>query len=264
MSDNMKDRNLKLLEKRFPGILKIIEEKKDDLQKKEAVNITEETAFTGEQILAIEKKGRKLYLAGRRDPSAHPKNQVCVLGKIFPNAPVFMLGMGNIHYLKEFVNATDQSVIILIYEPIFSVFYKQLERIDFEQIFADRTFVFIIEGINEEGLEGLAATMLQGDKIPYMKYFVLPNYIELCKKQVSSFLNILVKKAESYYVHIGTKMFFTPYQAENFYNNVKYIPGCYKAFQLFRLIPSDIHEFVVSAVPTLNKNIKQLKIAKNN
>ena len=263
MSDNTKDRNLKLLEKRFPGILKIIEEKKDDLQKKEAVNITEETAFTGEQILAIEKKGRKLYLAGRRDPSAHPKNQVCVLGKIFPNAPVFMLGMGNIHYLKEFVNATDQSVIILIYEPIFSVFYKQLERIDFEKIFADRTFVFIIEGINEEGLEGLAATMLQGDKIPYMKYFVLPNYIELCKKQVSSFLNILVKKAESYYVHIGTKMFFTPYQAENFYNNVKYIPGCYKAFQLFRLIPSDIPAFVVSAGPSLNKNIKQLKRAKN-
>lgn len=263
MSDNMKDRNLKLLEKRFPGILKIIEEKKDDLQKKEAVNITEETAFTGEQILAIEKKGRKLYLAGRRDPSAHPKNQISVLGRIFPNAPVFMLGMGNIHYLKEFVNATDQSVIILIYEPIFSVFYKQLERIDFEKIFADRTFVFIIEGINEEGLEGLAATMLQGDKIPYMKYFVLPNYIELCKKQVSSFLDILVKKAESYYVHIGTKMFFTPYQAENFYNNVKYIPGCYKAFQLFRLIPSDIPAFVVSAGPSLNKNIKQLKRAKN-
>lgn len=263
MSDNMKDRNLKLLEKRFPGILKIIEEKKDDLQKKEAVNITEETAFTGEQILAIEKKGRKLYLAGRRDPSAHPKNQISILGRIFPNAPVFMLGMGNIHYLKEFVNATDQSVIILIYEPIFSVFYKQLERIDFEKIFADRTFVFIIEGINEEGLEGLAATMLQGDKIPYMKYFVLPNYIELCKKQVSSFLDILVKKAESYYVHIGTKMFFTPYQAENFYNNVKYIPGCYKAFQLFRLIPSDIPAFVVSAGPSLNKNIKQLKRAKN-
>lgn len=263
MSDNTKDRNLKLLEKRFPGILKIIEEKKDDLQKKEAVSITEETAFTGEQILAIEKKGRKLYLAGRRDPSAHPKNQISILGRIFPNAPVFMLGMGNIHYLKEFVNATDQSVIILIYEPIFSVFYKQLERIDFEKIFADRTFVFIIEGINEEGLEGLAATMLQGDKIPYMKYFVLPNYIELCKKQVSSFLDILVKKAESYYVHIGTKMFFTPYQAENFYNNVKYIPGCYKAFQLFRLIPSDIPAFVVSAGPSLNKNIKQLKRAKN-
>ena len=97
MSDNTKDRNLKLLEKRFPGILKIIEEKKDDLQKKEAVNITEETAFTGEQILAIEKKGRKLYLAGRRDPSAHPKNQISILGRIFPNAPVFMLGMGNIH-----------------------------------------------------------------------------------------------------------------------------------------------------------------------
>lgn len=263
MSYNLKDQNLNLLEKRFPGILKIIEEKKDELLKKEAVTITEETAFTGEQILTIEKENRKLYLAGRRDPSAHPKNQISVLGRIFPNAPVFILGMGNIHYLEELVKATDQSVIVLIYEPLFSVFYKQLGRIDFEKLFAERTFVFIIEGINEDGLEWLAATMMQGDKIPYMKYFVLPNYIELCKKQVSSFLDILVKKAEGYYVSIGTKMFFTPYQAENFYHNVKYIPECYKAFQLFRLIPSDIPAFVVSAGPSLNRNIKQLKKAKN-
>ncbi len=251
------------MEKRFPGILKIIEEKKDELQKKEAVIITEETAFTGETILTIEKNNRKLYLAGRRDPSAHPQNQISVLGRIFPNAPVFILGMGNIHYLEELVNTTDQSVIILIYEPLFSVFYKQLERIDFEEIFAGRTLAFIIEGINDDGFEALAATMLQGDKIPYMKYFVLPNYIELCKKQVSHFLDILVKKAENYYVNIGTKMFFTPYQAENFYHNVKYIPECYKAFQLFRLIPSDIPAFVVAAGPSLNKNIKELKRAKN-
>lgn len=263
MSDSLKDKNLKLLEKHFPGILKIIEEKKDELQKKEAVTIAEETAFTGERILTIEKENRKLYLAGRRDPSAHPKNQISVLGKIFPNAPVFILGIGNIHYLKELINTTDQSVIILIYEPFFSVFYKQLERIDFAKIFAGRTFVFIIEGINEEGLEGLAATMLQGDKIPYMKYFVLPNYIELRKKQVSNFLDILLKQAENYAVNIGTKMRFTPYQAENFYHNIKYIPGGYQAFQLFRLIPSDIPAFVVSAGPSLNKNIKQLKRAKN-
>lgn len=263
MSETLRDKNLKLLEKRFPGILKIMEEKKEELLTKEAVSVTEETAFTGEQILTVTKNGRRLYLAGRRDPLAHPRNQVSVLGRIFANAPVFLLGLGNIHYLEELAEKADQSAIFLIYEPLFSVFDKQLERVDFEKIFAGRTVALIIEGINGDGLEVMTDTMLQGDKIPFMKYFVLPNYVELCKEQVSSFLDILLKKASHYYVHVGTRMFFSSYQAENFYQNVKYIPVSYKAFQLFRLIPSDIPAFIVSAGPSLNKNIKQLKRAKN-
>lgn len=263
MSENPKDKNLKLLEKRFPGIVKIIEEKKEELLKKEAVTVTEETAFTGEQILLVEKGGRRLYLAGRRDPSAHPKNQISILGKISHNAPVFILGMGNIHYLEQLADTVDRSTIFLIYEPLFSVFYKQLERIDFEKIFKDHTIALIIEGINEGGLEKTITTMLQGDQIPLMKYFVLPNYVELCREQVSGFLDMLVKKAESYFSNIGTNLNFSPYQAENFYHNVTYIRTGYQAFQLFQLIPTDIPAFVVSAGPSLNKNIKELKRAKN-
>ncbi len=263
MSERLKDRNLKTLEKRFPGICKIIEEKREELLKKEAVHIAEETAFSGEKILVVETAERRLYLAGRRDPKAHPVNQISVLGKIVPNAPVFILGMGNIHYLEELTAQTDESVIVMLYEPLFSVFEKQLERVDFEEIFGKRTIVLIIEGINEDGMESIAETMLQGDKIPLMKYFVLPNYVELCQEQVSNFLELLVKKTERYYVGIGTRMFFSPYQAENFYHNVQYIGTGYKAFQLLGTIPNDIPAFVVSAGPSLNKNIKELKRAKN-
>ncbi len=263
MSENLKEKNLKTLEKRFPGICKIIEEKREELIKKEAVQMTEETAFNGERILAAKKDGRRLYLAGRRDPKAHPVNQISVLGKIVPNAPVLILGMGNIHYLEELMAQTDESVIVMLYEPLFSVFEKQLERVDFEKIFGRRTVALIVEGINEGGMEGIVRTMLQGDKIPLIKYFVLPNYVELCREQVNHFLELLVKITENYYMGIGTKMFFSPYQAENFYHNVQYIRTGYKAFQLFRAIPDDIPAFVVSAGPSLNKNIKELKRAKN-
>ncbi|MCI9060537.1 MAG: motility associated factor glycosyltransferase family protein [Lachnospiraceae bacterium] len=225
--------------------------------------MTEETAFNGERILAAKKDGRRLYLAGRRDPKAHPVNQISVLGKIVPNAPVLILGMGNIHYLEELMAQTDESVIVMLYEPLFSVFEKQLERVDFEKIFGRRTVALIVEGINEGGMEGIVRTLLQGDKIPLMKYFVLPNYVELCREQVNHFLELLVKITENYYMGIGTKMFFSPYQAENFYHNVQYIRTGYKAFQLFRAIPDDIPAFVVSAGPSLNKNIKELKRAKN-
>lgn len=263
MSENLRSSNLKILEKRFPGICKIIHQKRDELLKQEAVHITEETAFTGESILIAESAKQRLYLAGRRNPCAHPANQISVLGKIYPNAPVFIVGIGNIHYLKELEKAADKSAILMIYEPLFSIFDKQLDRINFEELFNKRTVALIVEGINEHEAERMMQTMLQGDKIPLMKYFVSLNYVELCQKQVNWFLGLLLKKSKRYYANLGTKMFFNPYQAENFYHNVVYIQTGYKAFQLYKTIPTDIPAFVVSAGPSLDKNINELKKAKN-
>ena len=263
MSEALKDRNLKELERRFPGICKIIGEKKETLLEKESITIKEETAFTGEQILVIKKEGHRLYLAGRRDPCAHAVNQISVLGKIVPYAPIVVLGIGNIHYLKELIAKTDESVLILLYEPLFSVFYKQLERIDFQEVLKKRTVALVIEGINQEGFGDIVGTMLQGDKVPLMKYFVLPNYVELCRDRVNWFLEELLKRSEEYDMNVGTQMLFSPYQAENFYCNVKYLMTGYKAFQLLSVMPDGIPAFVVSAGPSLNKNIKELKCAKN-
>lgn len=263
MSEQLRDKNLKILEKRFPGICKVIEEKREELLDKEAVDLVQETAFTGEKILVAQKEGQRLYLAGRRDPSAHPVNQIRVLGKIVPYAPVFILGTGNMHYLEELNKVADESIIILLYEPLFSIFDKQLEIIDFEKVFGRRTVALLVEGINEEAFDSMVSSMLSGDKIPLMKYFVLPNYVELCKKQVNWFLDTLLKKTSQYYIYVGTQMFFSPYQAENFYHNVSYIRTGYKAYQLFRTIPDDIPAFIVSAGPSLNKNIKELKRVKN-
>lgn len=263
MSEGRKSKNLKALEKRFPGISELIEERKKELLEKEGLSVMEETAFTGEQILTVEKEGRRLYLAGRRDPSAHPKNQISVLGKIVPNAPVFILGMGNMNYLKELNQTADESVQILLYEPLFSVFYNQLYLADLEELFGKRTIALIVEGINEDGLERIIRAMLQGDRVPLMKYFILPNYVELCLEQVENFLKLLKEHSHSYFVGVGTKMFFRNKLAENFYSNVRYMRTGYKAIQLLNTIPADVPAFVVSAGPSLNKNVHELKRAKN-
>lgn len=263
MPEDQKSKNLKLLEKSFPGISGLIEEKKNILLERETLQIMEETAFTGERILVAEKEGRRLYLAGRRDPLAHPVNQIAALGKIIPNAPVFILGMGNYHYLEELDKVADDTVQILLYEPIFSVFYKQLGLVDFEEVFKKRTIALIIEGINEEALDELVRDMLHGDRVPLMKYFILPNYVELCLKKVENFLDIMQEYVKSYYTGLGTRMFFRNNLADNFYSNVRYMRKGFKAFQLLSVIPTDIPAFIVSAGPSLNKNMKELKRAKN-
>lgn len=258
----IQDRNLHTLEKRFPGISKIIEERKEELLEKEELDIEEETAFTGEQILTVKKADRKLYLAGRRDPAAHPVNQIKILGKVISYAPVFIVGMGNHYYIEELIKRTDESVILLIYEPLFSVFYKQLSRIDFQQMVGKRTVALVVGGINDDGLESLVESMLRGDKIPLMKYFVLPNYVKLCMEQVRKFFDYLTKYAARYSMGIGTNLFFSPYQAENFYHNIRYIRTGYKASSLLKVLPKDIPVMIIAAGPSLNKNIKELKRAK--
>lgn len=262
MTEGQRIRNLNVLEKRFPGISEIIEERKDQLLEQEALCVTEETAFTGEQILTVKRNGRKLYLAGRRDPNAHPVNQISVLGRIAPYAPVFVLGMGNLNYLRELEKTTDKSVILLVYEPLFSVFYKQLETADFESLFENRTIALVIEGINGEGLEGLIGTMLYGDRVPLMKYIVSPNYNALCQEEVKKYLDYIKKFLSVYHIGIGTNLFFSPYQADNFYHNVQYIKNGYRASRLLEVVPTDVPAFVIAAGPSLNKNMKELKRAK--
>ena len=55
MSKWQKNKNLKMLEKSFPGITEIIEKKEAELLEKEAVEVEEEIAFTGERILVAKK-----------------------------------------------------------------------------------------------------------------------------------------------------------------------------------------------------------------
>ena len=263
MSEQRKEQNLEALEKRFPGIAKLIEEKKEELLEGEGLRIVEETAFTGERILVAEKDRRRLYLSGRRNPLAHPENQVAILGKIISNAPIFIVGMGNLHYFEELDKNADESVQVLLYEPLFSIFYRQLHLADFENLFGKRTVALVIGGINDDGLDAIISAMLRGDRVPLMKYFVLPNYVELCSERIETILKILKEHSKSYFTSLGTKMFFRNDFADNFYHNVRYVRKGYKAFQLLDVIPTDIPAFVVSAGPSLNKSVKELKKEKS-
>lgn len=263
MQDKQREKNLDTLEKLYPGIKKTIEEQKDKLLKEEQLQIEEETAFNGETILKVQTKEHKVYLAGRRDPVGPAKNQIGLLGKIEKTAPIFMVGLGNIHYLEELRKVTDESVMILIYEPSFSIFYKMLELIDVETLFADRTIALCVQGINEEGYSSLFYSMLNGDRVAIMKQFVLPNYEIICPEQLRDFIKELNKQVIGYRMNVNTGIRFSEVKADNFFHNIDYVRTGYKARQLTDVLPLDIPAIVVSAGPSLNKNVAELKKAKN-
>ena len=117
MSVQQREKNLAELDKRYPGIKQLVEDRRDALLAEEKCAVTEERSYIGETILKVRMEGKELYLAGKRNPIGPVANQLNLLGKIVPNAPVLIVGMGNIRYLEEVLSRTDASVLVLLYEP---------------------------------------------------------------------------------------------------------------------------------------------------
>ena len=121
----------------------------------------------------------------------------------------------------------------------------------------------LVEGINEEGIKPLIKQMLRGDRVSCMRHFILPNYNEICPEKVLDFQKVLKDVAEEYLVNINTVQAFSKVAVENMLKNADYVRTGYQAKQLMEAIPREMPAIIVSAGPSLNKNIEELKKAKN-
>lgn len=257
------NKNLVFFEERFPGIMDIIEERKNTLLNDEDIEVEWDKAVDGQRIMKVQHKEKCLYLAGKRNPIAPAINQINLMGKIVPHAPIFLLGLGNINYLSQILQNTDRNNIIFVYEPVFTIFYRWMECIDFRELVGDRIVAFVIGGINDDqkSMKLIINGILTADRIPLMKVVISPNYEHFCYKEIIDFCNLIKDNAERHAVNLGTRVSFNTVVAENFYNNVRYVKNNYMVGQLDGVIPKAIPAIVVSAGPSLSNNIMELKKA---
>lgn len=263
MQMNQREKNLEALDRRYPGMKELIEKRKKELLKKEQLKIEEEISLEERTILKVSKDGRQLYLSGRRNAIGPARNQIGLLGQIEDTAPIFMIGLGNPYYLEELTKIPHKKLMILLYEPSFTIFYEILKYIDIDQLFQNHIIALCVEGINADHYDKLMIQMLNGERIALMKTIILPNYEIICPEKVRDFIKTLEKLSSNYQININTGIKFSEVKADNFFHNVKYVPKNYQACQLTSVLPLDVPAIVVSAGPSLNKNVQDLKEAKN-
>ncbi len=259
------DNNLQFLDEKYPGMKELILEKREDLLEEEQLEVLVEENLENEEILKVRRNGRTLYLAGKRSAHLSAENQVQALGKIEQSAPIFMIGMGNACYLEEILKATSRENVILLYEPSFSIFYKQIQRLNLKEIFGQHIIALLVGEINDDAgsVTALCQSMLRGNRIPIMKHFILPNYKEICLEQILTFEKLLGNVVSRNVSDLNTTRRFHHVYVDNLFHNADYIRTNYQAVQLDAILPKDIPAIVVSAGPSLNKNIEELKNAEN-
>lgn len=260
MSKETFGKNLEAMEKWYPDFADMI---RNEEYEKDETEVLVETSWDGEKIFRVKKEEQLLYLGGKRNAKKTIKIWSDRMGKIQKYAPVFLFGVGSGAYLKALIHSTDEKVNVVVYEPSLKIFLTMLEEIDLSEEIENRPIAFVVKGINEEEFEPVLDAVLVLENLEFLKEEIHPNYKHLFGEELLEKVKPLHQKMERMLVNYNTERKFSINLARNVMSNMAYICEGYHTKTLSKVIPYNYPAILVSAGPSLNKNIQELKKAKN-
>lgn len=260
MSENFLEKNLAAMEKWYPLFADLIREGK---YKKDNLEIELEYSERKDVIFKVKKENRILYLDGKRNTQEPIHIWSQRMGKVHKYAPIFLLGIGSGKYLRRLVEDTDKTVTVIAYEPSLSIFLRMLEAEDLAGIILNRPIAFVVEGLNETEFEPILEKLVSLETVEFLKQEIHPNYRELFPEQILEAIKKIGKRVDFVFSNNMTGILFSTHSAKNQILNMKYVCEGYNTKRLSDAIPHDVPAILVSAGPSLDKNIQDIKKAKN-
>ncbi len=260
MNVDIFERNLKAMEKWYPAFAKLIREGKYE---EDDTKIWVEWSEDGEKIFRIEAGGKKLFLNGKRNAKDPVEMWQERIGEVHKYAPVFLFGIGNGAYLKSLIHNSPKEANVVVYEPSMAIFMAALKEMDMSQEIEDRPIAFVVEGLNGEEFVPVMQGILTLETLSFFIVEVYPNYKAAFSEQLEERLKQLRKYADMFFVGFNTKRLLQGHAAQNVLYNLPYVAEGYNTLQLSQVVPHTGAAVLVSAGPSLDKNIEELKRAKN-
>lgn len=261
MEDSIFKKNIKALKERFPGLAYRIEYNMYELKNDIFVEVEKAKDFSS--IFKIKKDNRTLYINGKYGCKKEIKTIIAEMGKLNKKATIFLLGMGDALILKEILKHTEDDINIAVFEPSIDIFMYAMQNIDLQEIYQKRAVGLVVDGLNGEERDGIISSFLTLGNLAYMKKIIHPNYNELFSEDIIKYMKAIQKKVANVLMQENTVVAFSLFSSENIFRNVRYLCDSYRADEICKVIPLDIPAIIVAAGPSLNKNIKELKRAKN-
>lgn len=253
------EKNIETLRKKYPVWASKLESVK---RKKRNFDVVAEQSYMDDTILKVTQNGKTLYLNGKYAPSAVVEEWLEKQGKIEDYAPIIIIGISNGEHIRRIMEQVPKTCDILIYEPSFELFRRAMEEVDLSFLFQmDIPVGIVVQGINEYEIETYFDLFISIDNLTFLKYYINGNYETLFPTEVKEFVARLRQHMSDIEVGWNTVVRYTDINAKNVFHNLHYLAEGYNAKDLWGILPDDVPVIVVSAGPSLNKNIEDLKKA---
>ena len=268
--NNLMQANMKCLEKRISQIHIRIDKYVNSAENSEKKN---DDAFTdlsasGETIAAVCKDGRNWYLNSRYDAARAAKIWADGLGEIHYKSIFVLGGLSNGMYAKALLKRMSSENILFIYEPCTEVFLQMSENVDMTDLFGDERVFLFVDNINMDTFREYFKAIFKYELINYSQIVISPGYGRIFSRQLEDFNELCQKETnfiqgeKNTLVELGTEM--VDNELHNMWSMVtaSTIDCLQQHFYENHIDVENIPAIIVSAGPSLDKNIEDLKAAK--
>lgn len=267
----MFDKNIEAIRKNYPQVADIIDEyKKKEFDKNlhEKVNdVYIEKSIKDEDIVAIKSNGRAWFLNSQYNARKAAKEWAQHNNDTNRKTIVMILGLANGMYAEELLNLISMDSDLLIYEPNTEIFLKVLEKIDLTNVLKDKRVVVATNHINKGVVVEFVQSRIMYSDIQITKIISLPNYSVLYQNEASFLIETFKTRVTGLIMTKNTEIKYSEEFGKNIIYTMRDFINQYSINQLkieFEKIDlSDIPAVIVAAGPSLDKNVEELRLAKN-
>ncbi|AFK87668.1 MULTISPECIES: motility associated factor glycosyltransferase family protein [Thermoanaerobacterium] len=172
---------------------------------------------------------------------------------------IYGVGLGyHINYLLERISFSNRLILV---EPSREIFNFAFDN-GFYDEFKDMENVYFILDETEENLKTLLSSYIPWDNFENVVYKEFKQYSIVFKEHYNRFNECLLETVNSMRINRNTALYFAEQWQSNFMENLEFVFKSVPVksfFDTFKNIPA----IIVSAGPSLDKNIKLLKEIKN-
>ena len=103
-------------------------------KKKRNFDVLAENSYFGNTILKVNDNGKILYLNGKYAPDEVGANWI-KKNELKDYTPIVIIGISNAVHIKKIIDCAPKTCNILIYEPSFELFRREMEEVDLAFLF---------------------------------------------------------------------------------------------------------------------------------
>lgn len=254
------EKNLNALKERYIDLYNMIIET-DELYGSDVVFI--EDAKNEEKIIKYSKEGKDVYLNSKYNPTSEADRFMNDCYDMADKSLLTMFGLANCSYIKAFVANKKKDINCVIYEPDSRVFVQVLRNIDISEILSDTTIAIIVGDWFGQLFPMFLNDLVQAYNKDNNKSVILPKYDELFSDELQIYKDAIRERGDRLTAEMFTVKSMGLKTCKNSIYNMQYLKGCISGADYENVFPENLPAIIVSAGPSLVKNVELLKEIKD-
>ena len=213
--------------------------------------------------LVLHVNGKDHVMNSRFRPTGEAESYASQFDEIKDKSVVMFFGFGNGTFPKAiYKRGSADLVFYIFYEPCLASFIYTMHHHDLTELFGTLKTHIYVEGVNADGMGALLPDIIDWANMPLAKMMHLPKYRELYPESYKHFAHIIEDNFNRLHMAKNTTSEFAKKFMKNVIMHMRFGFEATSGAAFIGAFPRELPAVLVSAGPSLSKNIDVLKQAK--